>query len=500
MGNVIASNIASLNAQRNLLGVNNSLSTTFQRLSSGLRINSAKDDAAGLQISNRLTSQINGLNQAVRNANDGVSLSQTAEGALQESTSILQRIRDLSIQSANGSNGSSERLALQEEVSQLQQELNRIADTTSFGGRKLLDGSFGAQSFQVGSNAFETISVALGSFRADDIGNNTRTLTGTASGAGLGTVNTGSSFANAANDVAGSLQITGFAGSSQSFSVVGASAKSLADSVNGQSSSTGVTADARTVARINSFSAAGTVTFSLFGSNSTGVAISANLTGTTDFTDLAKAINDQASQTGISAAVDSNGLVLTSENGDDIGIADYANTATTGNETFSISTLNYEGDTLQYGAYTVTEGGATDSARVTGVVKLNSQKSFTSTATDVSVDAAGTGLSSLSQVAQVDISTQIGAQKALDVVDSALASIDSSRAGLGAIQNRLTSTISNLNSIVENVSASRSRVRDTDFAAETAALSKNQVLQQAGLAILAQANASGQSILSLLRG
>ncbi|MBI2380951.1 MAG: flagellin [Gammaproteobacteria bacterium] len=500
MGNVIATNVPSINAQRNLLGVNNNLQTTFQRLSSGFRINSAKDDAAGLQISNRLTTQIGGLTVAVRNANDGISLSQTAEGALQESTNILQRIRDLAIQAANGSNGPSERRALQEEVSQLQQELNRIADTTSFGGRKILDGTFGSQSFQVGANAFETISVALGSFRADAIGNYTRTLTGTASGAGLGTVNTGSSFANAANDVAGSLQLTGYAGSSQNFSVAGASAKGIADDVNDASGSTGITADARTVARINSFSAAGTVTFSLFGSNTSAVAINANLTSTTDFTDLAKAINDQSAQTGISATVDSTGLILTNENGDDIGIADYTNSATTGNETLSISTMNYEGDTVQYGAYTVTEGGATDSARVTGVVKLNSQRSFTSTASDVSVDVAGTGLSTLAQVDQINISTQIGAQKALSIVDSALASIDSSRASLGAVQNRLSSTISNLNSIVENVSASRSRVRDTDFAAETANLSKNQVLQQAGLAILAQANQSSQSVLSLLQG
>lgn len=157
----------------------------MQRLSTGFRINSAKDDAAGLQISNRLSSQVSGLGVAVRNANDGISLAQTAEGALQQSTNLLQRMRDLSLQSANGSNSSTERRALQDEVTQLQGEFNRVADTTSFGGRKILDGSFGSQAFQVGANAFETIDVALGNFRASNVGNNTRTLTGTAANLGL---------------------------------------------------------------------------------------------------------------------------------------------------------------------------------------------------------------------------------------------------------------------------------------------------------------------------
>lgn len=496
MGNVIATNVSSLNAQRNLLGVNNSLSTTFQRLSSGLRINSAKDDAAGLQISNRLTSQINGLNQAVRNANDGISLSQTAEGALSESTNILQRIRDLSIQSANGSNGSSERAALQQEVGQLQQELNRIANTTSFGGRKLLDGSFGSSSFQVGSEANQTISVALGSFKASSIGNNTVTLNGTAANVGFGRAQAAAA-ARPANDVSGTVDITGYAGTATGITLTGLSAGDAAAAINAQSGSTGVSATARTQAYITAVSAAGQVTFNLYGSNSTAVAITASATTTTDFAGLAEAINDKSAQTGISATVDSTGLKLVSETGDDIGIENYTNNATTGNETLTLKSLDYAG-TVQ-DTVTLTEGG-NDSTNVIGSVKLNSSKSFTSTASNTSIDAAATHLSALAAVDTIDISTQNGAQDALDIVDSALSAIDGSRANLGAIQNRLSSTISNLNNIVENVTASRSRVRDTDFAAETANLSKNQVLQQAGLAILAQANASGQSILSLLRG
>jgi flagellin len=170
MGNVIQTNVSSLNSQRNLYGTNNALSTSFQRLSSGFRINSAKDDAAGLQISNKLSSQIGGLTVAVRNTNDGISLSQTAEGALQESTNILLRMRDLAVQSANGSNGANERQALQQEVNQLKQELTRIADTTTFGSRKILDGSFGSEAFQVGANAFETINVTLGNYKANNMG------------------------------------------------------------------------------------------------------------------------------------------------------------------------------------------------------------------------------------------------------------------------------------------------------------------------------------------
>ena len=170
MALTVQTNVTSLNAQRNLGKSGGALQTSMQRLSSGLRINSAKDDAAGLQISNRLTSQISGLNVAMRNAGDGISLAQTAEGALQESTNILHRMRDLSIQAANGSNSPEDRRAVQQEVAQLQQELTRIADTTTFGDRKLLDGSFGTESFQVGSKSFETIQMGLSSFSASAIG------------------------------------------------------------------------------------------------------------------------------------------------------------------------------------------------------------------------------------------------------------------------------------------------------------------------------------------
>ncbi|MFT3930423.1 MAG: flagellin [Spongiibacteraceae bacterium] len=494
MAQTVNTNLSSLNAQRNLNKSQGALSTSLQRLSSGLRINSAKDDAAGLAISNKFTSQIRGLNQAARNANDGISVSQTAEGALEESTNALQRIRELAIQSANGSNGATERQALQQEVSQLIQEVNRIADTTAFGGRKLLDGSFGSSSFQVGSGSFETINVSIGSYRGDVIGNQSRTLTGTAANLGLGQL-TATAATAAANNVAGTVTIQSAQGTSSAISLAGLSAYNGAAAINAQSATTGVTADARTVVSIGTISAAGNVSFQLTGSNSSAVTISAGITSTTDLTSLAAAINNQAGSTGITASLSNGQVFLTSERGDDIVIEGFNHS--TGGATGVVTTYNYDGSTAG-DTETLTQGG-TDSTRAMGVIKLNSPNTFTSTASSTTVDAANAQASALEQVAQIDISTAIGAQKALAVVDSAVSFIDSGRAGLGAVQNRLESTIANLGNISENVSAARSRITDADFAAETASLSKNQILQQAGISVLSQANSLPQQVLSLLQ-
>ncbi|MDI5843616.1 flagellin, partial [Shewanella xiamenensis] len=205
MAITVNTNVTSLKSQKNLNGANNALQTSMERLSSGLRINSAKDDAAGLQISNRLTSQINGLDVAQRNANDGISIAQTAEGAMQTSTDILQRMRDLSLQSANGSNSTEDRAAMQKELSALQTELTRIADTTSFGGQKLLDGTYGTQKFQVGANANETISVSLMDVAANKIGNNAISGAGTKFGVEAATVLTQGTTADAAFAVNGKV-------------------------------------------------------------------------------------------------------------------------------------------------------------------------------------------------------------------------------------------------------------------------------------------------------
>ena len=509
MGNVIATNVSSLNAQRQLAGTNNALGTTFQRLSSGFRINSAKDDAAGLQISNRLTSQISGLGVAARNANDGISLAQTAEGALQESTNILQRMRDLAIQSANGSNGSSERAALQQEVAQLQAELNRIADTTRFGSKVLLDGSFGTQTFQVGAQAYETITVATGNARANAVGSYQINFDNTATNPLGGTIHAPGANLKAqtttTNGLAGTkLSISGSLGSSSTTYAANASAKSVAEGINAVTKDTGVAASARTNLKIDTLSATGTVSFDLVSDNATAISISASITSKTDFSALAESINRETAQTGVYATVseDKSAVLLTNESGSDISVRNF--THSTAAATLEFTTVDFDGgfdaNSEVSAAASIAGSGATN-ATTAGVLQFNSSRSYTVTA------AAGTDFFSvttavgggLNAVSAVSIDSAAGAQNAIAVLDQALQSIDSIRGDLGAVQNRFQSTISNLNNVAENASAARSRIRDTDYAVETANLAKNQVLQQAGLAVLAQANASSQSVLSLLQ-
>ncbi|HZX52483.1 MAG TPA: flagellin [Pseudomonas sp.] len=390
MALTVNTNIASLNTQRNLNTSSKALDTSLQRLSTGSRINSAKDDAAGLQIANRLTSQINGLNVAVKNSNDGISMSQTAEGALQQSTSILQRMRDLSLQAANGSNSDSERTALNSEVTELKKELDRISNTTTFGGKKLLDGSFETTTFQVGSAANETISVKIDEMSTDSLKGQFYESTATAS--------------------------TGTATASGSVSV--------GITVNG--SATTVKANIKTGA-----------------------------TGAEVTQAIATAIND--ANKGVGAFVQDDGSIKV------------------------ISQKNAAGDDNALEALTFT-------GTVAGIT-LGS-----ATVTTGTPAAAGEEL----KIADLDVSTVEGAQKSVLAIDQAIQNIDSQRADLGAVQNRFENTIGNLQNIAENVSAARGRIQDTDFAAETANLTKNQILQQAGTAILAQANQLPQAVLSLL--
>ncbi|WP_043310581.1 flagellin [Pseudomonas sp. ML96] len=493
MALTVNTNVASLNTQRNLNTSSKGLDTSLQRLSTGYRINSAKDDAAGLQISNRLTSQINGLNVATRNANDGISLSQTAEGALQQSTGILQRMRDLSLQSANGSNGATERAALQAEVSQLQQELNRIADTTSFGGRKILDGSFGSQSFQVGANAYENISVSIGSAATDRIGVNRVTTSGAgaaaiASGATF-SATSGSAYADASFDIDsklsdGAVTITGAASGS---------ASEVAKAVNSKSDETGVTANSRTVAVLGGITASGTVSFNLTGATSKSLStdsatVSAVVTDLSDLSSLADAINKETGKTGISAISKGDTIELVSSNGDAIMLTNYA-----GSGGATLQAKSFDGEDDVGTAATIVAGGG---ARADGQVQLEAADAFS--VTGMSGGLGADGFSELNAVNTIDISTATGAQDALGIINGAISNIDSQRAQLGAVQNRFENTISNLQNISENASAARSRIRDTDFAAETSELTKNQILQQAGTAILAQANQLPQAVLSLL--
>ena len=384
MSQVINTNVMSLNAQRNLATSSGEMSTSLQRLSSGLRINGAKDDAAGLAISQRFTAQIRGLSTAIRNAGDAVSLTQTAEGALGSVTSNLQRMRELAVQASNGTNGQADRDALNAEYDQLKSEVQRIADQTVFAGLKLLDGSFSGVNFQVGANVGEAITIS--------------------SLADVSTSSLGGTFTRyTANLAVNGTSLSGF----------GTAIASGGVTING--------------VNIGAVAGAGSA---------------AERAG-----QLVSAINAVSAQTNVGASYDSATAQLTLTS-----------------------------------SAAVTVAGTTDLATVAGWAN-GSVGSSTST----------TG------IAATNVSSYSGAQQAIGMLDQALTSVNSSRATIGAINSRFDSVIANLRSTTENLSASRSRIMDTDFAAETARLTRSQVLQQAGVAMLAQANAAPQQVLSLLR-
>ncbi|MCW5260334.1 flagellin [Verminephrobacter eiseniae] len=501
MASIINTNIASLTAQRNLGLSQSSLNTSIQRLSSGLRINSAKDDAAGLAISERFSSQIRGLNQAVRNANDGISLAQTTEGALKSSGDILQRVRELAVQSANATNSSSDRQALQAEVSQLVSELDRIAQTTEFNGAKLIDGSFGTQQFQVGANANQTIVAATANLRTSRYGNNQNT---SSNGAGV----SAATAAWGTNGVTtGTLAINGALGSANIVVTDNATAKATTDMINLQTANTGVTASARTEVELG-FGAVGAYTLQLRSDNTPsgaalGQAISFSVanTATADgLSNAVSAINEQTSKTGVTAALNAsnNRVVLTNATGQDIGLY-RAETDATNVGVITVQKLQADGSAVGAAA-TITTDTAAQSATVSGYVVLDSDKSFSTTATTTNAfNTTAAPASSLREVAGLDVTTFKKATEALKTVDAGLAFINSQRAKLGALQSRFETSIDNLQVTSENLSASRSRILDADFAAETANLSRAQILQQAGTAMVAQANQLPQSVLALLR-
>jgi flagellin len=516
MSSVINTNVSSLNAQRNLTSSQSALTTSIQRLSSGLRINSAKDDAAGLAISDRMTGQVNGLNQAARNANDGISMTQTAEGGLSTTTDLLQRMRTLTVQAANGTNSSSDRTSIQQEVTQIQQEINRVAGTTQFNGQNVLDGSLNNAQFQVGANANQTINFSIGSAQANAIGNNAiaTTSNGTAVDAKAGTGTAGTAADIIANNVAvGTLTIQGNGASSGALVVsAGDSAKKVADTVNAASGTTGVTASATTVATLANFANTGTVSLILQGApNAAGAAnpitVAAQVNSPTDLSALTKAINDQSGTTGISAVADltTGKIALTQAQGYDIGVVNLGGAAA-GATGVTVTGANAANGGTGTPVSLTANGIAADAVTVGGAVAFKSASSFTATASAAGILKTTAATSStLSAVSSIDVTTltngiPTGANSALQVIDSALANISSSRASLGALQNRFSTTISSLQSTSENLSAARSRILDTDYASETASLARNQVLQQAGTAMLAQANALPNGVLTLLRG
>jgi flagellin len=386
----INTNVMSMTAQRNLSGSANSLATSMQRLSSGLRVNSAKDDAAGLAISERMNSQVRGLNVAARNANDGISLAQTAEGALGKVGDMLQRMRELAVQAANASNNSDDRTALQSEVTQLRQEIDRVAKTTAFNGTKLLDGTFANATFQVGANAGEGIAIE--------------------------------SIVSAKSDSLGELDNT-------EFFVATVAAPSTA---------------------ANAAIPAGTAGWTINDANGNAVdlgGIAASTTAAERTTQVVAAINAKSSDTGVFAReLAAGGYEIFSDR--DLAAADF---------------------------------GAAFTAAATGDPGDTAPPATLRNLSDVSIESFG------------------DAQIALKVIDKAIDAINSSRADLGALQSRFENAVANINITGENLSAARGRIVDADFAKETSNLSRSQILQQAGTAMVAQANQNGQNVLSLLR-
>jgi len=485
MPQVINTNIMSLNSQRNLNASQNALQTSLQRLSSGLRINSAKDDAAGLAISERFTSQIRGLDQAIRNANDGISLAQTAEGALAESGNILQRIRELSVQSANATNSASDRQALQAEVSQLVSELDRIASSTEFNGQKLLDGTFGTAIFQVGANANQTIQATTGNFRSSNFGNYRVEGAGPSSGT-EGRIN------------GEMLMITGSLGSETIEIDPATSARDVADMVARKSNDTGVSAFALTEEMI-SFDSEGAFVTEVTSDNVEATKVAFTISGTEGSNALSGAItafNDASSKTGVTARISENGegIILRNSTGNNISLSESTSNTNSGH-------LLVGGVALRSGAETAEAGEDAElsGAVITGQVTFDSDKSFSVVGDAGETVANAAEASQLNSVSNMDVSSVEAANLALATVDAALNTVSNQRAKFGAIQSRFGSTIANLATNSENLSAARSRIRDTDFAKETAELTRNQILQQAGTAMLAQANVAPQNVLTLLQ-
>ena len=545
MAQIINTNIMSLNAQRQLNKSQLTQNQAMERLSSGLRINSAKDDAAGLAISTGMQSQIKGINQAVRNANDGISMAQTAEGSMDEMTNILQRMRELAVQSANDTNSASNRASIQEEVSQLYDELDRISSTTQFNGTNLLDGTLGATTLQIGANSGETLTFEMAGVTNKDLG-----LTGNLNKGDLngGRVNTTAAVAD------GALAINGIdIGVAASIGAPG-----LVDAINLETAETGVTASAYNVVQGDNNATGITSGLSI----AVGAGAAVVLGATSSMDNLVETINRDVA--GLTASQGDDGeLLLTNDTGETItisgneagsGLADegvyggYIALDSASNEPIKTggTAPNSAGFVVANGADSITTGTALPVTAITDADKLvingidigagagdaahinsySDQTGVTVTAAGVYSAENGRGieissgadtqanrtaaLTKLSMQSEMggkvvdslgtNVSTMDGAMKSLDSIDGALSKIAESRASLGAIQNRLSSTISNLENVSQNLSASNSRIQDADFAAETSKMSKAQILQQAGTSMLSQANASTQNVLSLLQG
>ena len=593
---VVNTNVGALTAQAAMVKNNRDMESAVERLSTGLRINSAADDAAGMAISNRLESQVLGLNQAIRNATDGQALLDTAEGAQNEVVNLLQRLRQLAVQSTNDTNSAVDRLYIEKEADQILNEINRISDQTRWNGMKLLDGTYDSVQFQVGANRAEDVNLSIRSVKAENIG--TYRVEGTAS-----------HLAGAADSIdSHTLTVAGHVGSKVVTVAANASAKTAAASVNQNTELTGVSATAVTKAEIAKVHATGNVGFVIGNGTNSATITTTNVASTSDITALRDAINDKSGTTSITAAIvnnDKSRIILTHATGEDIIISGISagimtvrslgadetdtnsmgSTATTrslviGTRAASATTLaTAQADAAQGtlagiatgthvgSTITVTSGGddSTKTATITGLdldgstvsetitlanagastsanqyasiisivgsetlvgtasvgvvaqdstagatfvghMQFDSVRSFSVTSsagTNASDNFTGGGTtadsSTFLNVGAVDLATVANSEKALSIIDGALSMVDLSRAEQGALSNRLDNTVSNLTNVVLNTESSKSSIKDADFAKESSNLTKAQILAQASTSMLAQANASKQTVLALLQ-
>ena len=604
----VNTNIASINARNNLVGNNGMQEKAFERLSSGMRINSASDDAAGLQIANSMTSQINGLKMAAKNASDGISLVNTVDGALAESTEILQRMRELAVQSSSDTNSGQDRVFIQDEINALNSELNRIAATTEFNGMKLLDGTFTNMELQVGQDVGQSVyfgvnnmdNRTLGSFEVnttvETLAADSTAANGTYTAGAVDTHALAKSGLNALYTTDADYTVAGFFGTKTANVAAGADARDVAKAFNLISGTTGVSASAITRARIEHISANDTYSMTLEGKSTTASTVTFTITDKTDISAMKDAINSVSGSTGITASMvegDNSKIDLVQEEGYDIIIGDwtgqttptasgvtsfaasgaaavitmdadhgfsvgdivrYDNTANTiaGNMTDlgiyrvgtvpasnTLTLVTTDGSAHTYGgngdgadtltlinAATITTlsadsttgaltaGNTTvlnaddatsttkDSTAILGQVNLASHKNFTITpgaSTNHFNAGTTTVIASANTMGDIDLKTVLAAQKAIGIIDKAIMMVDQQRSSVGALNNRLESTVDNLNNITVKAQASLARIMDADFASETAELSKSQVLSQAATAMLAQANQQPQNVLRLLQ-
>jgi flagellin len=487
---VINTNISALQAQNSLRTSSLNMSAAMERLSSGTRINSAKDDAAGLAISTRMTASIRGISAAIRNANDGISLTQTAEGSLNQISDNLQRVRELAVQSANTGNSASDRAAMNNESKQLIAEIDRVASNTVFNGIKLLDGSFQNQALQVGASnsTNDRINISIGSAKSNALGANSAYTSYSA------TVSSAASGVSSTALASGDLSINGFqVGASVSDGVSSSNATSSAiakaNAINAVSGDTGVTATANITTLAATAVTSGSTTVIVAGDvKINGIdlgAISSGVDATGRGTQLVAAINSKTSQTGVTATLGASGaFTMNAADGRNIQVALTANGGTATNGALSAATTT-AGLTL-----TSTGSAGITVAIAAGATAINITAGTT---------AATPAIATSGSVSGIDLTSAGGSQAALTTLDSAIDTITNSRASMGAYQNRLTASVSNLETTSMNLSASRSRILDTDYAKETTSLAKSQIISQAATAMLAQANQSGQSVLALLK-